>query len=391
MADDTPGLMLGENVVRLLVRYGGEGKPRTPQEEERMHGLVEEHRARTAVASSPAAVTDPTTSAGDAVLVALHRLQAELATAAMDGPGLEVVLPNAAFDALTMLRMREDNQAVPILSASFALNTPSGYMTIRRAEPYDPMIRPLAAPYPKLRTEQTSDGQRTRYAPGSGVAQMPAENRQHLLDQLNAAGLKVVRTAQYGMSGRPPDHVHREEIDVPTKPAVKRLESPNHNTRDQPIDVILLHHTGSNSTHGALLHLCDPSPGGNAHDAVSAHYVISPEGLVWQLVDDEHRAWHAGKCELRGEACDMNGRSIGIELVNSGDGKTPFTDAQYAICRQLVAHLQARYRVPWENVLGHRDVAVPKGRKDDPADNFEWHHVLPHEESLRRGLLQPTT
>lgn len=325
-------------------------------------------------------MADPRTP-GDAVLEALHRLQAELATAAMDGPGLAVVLPNAAFDALAiMMRRQETNSSrwrplepTPVEPAeTFAILTLSGYMTIRRAEPYQPL---RFGPWEQITTPKTDF------------------ERQHLLDQVNAAARKLYGPSAQGVASSLTAEMQCAAFDrswstleaIPPKPAVKRLESPNHNLRGQPIDVILLHHTGSNSTHGALLHLCDPAPGNNPKAAVSAHYVVSPEGLVWQLVDDERRAWHAGECELRGEKCDMNGRSIGIELVNAGDGKTPFTDAQYAITRQLVAHLQARHSVPWENVLGHKDVAVPKGRKGDPADNFRWIEILPPQEWTRRA------
>ncbi|MFY0576753.1 N-acetylmuramoyl-L-alanine amidase [Cystobacter fuscus] len=121
------------------------------------------------------------------------------------------------------------------------------------------------------------------------------------------------------------------------------------------------------------------SPGCAIPRAVSAHYMLDRDGKIYQLVGDEKRARHAGKGELHGVPTDVNGRSIGIEIVNDGSGKTPFTDAQYKSLTQLVGYLKQEYKVPANNILGHKDVAVPKGRKSDPAENFDWNR-------LRAGL-----
>jgi N-acetylmuramoyl-L-alanine amidase len=156
------------------------------------------------------------------------------------------------------------------------------------------------------------------------------------------------------------------------KPPVIWHPSPNFNSRKgAKIDCIVVHHTGSANAQGSLEWMSVPISG------VSAHYLIRQDGVVHQLVKDEDRAWHAGICALRGDAADMNSRSIGVELANPGNGKTPFTEAQYTILKALLEHLVAEYSIPWENVVGHKEVAIPKGRKDDPADNFDWSRVLP--------------
>lgn len=159
---------------------------------------------------------------------------------------------------------------------------------------------------------------------------------------------------------------------TPTKPAVIWHPSPNFNTRPDGVkpSVIALHHTGSGSAWADREFLCNPDSG------VSAHYLISKDGTIHHLVKDSDRAWHAGKSAFQGRE-DVNDFSIGIELTNKGDGRTPFTEAQYTSCRALVAWLCAEYGIPRGNVVGHKDVALPKGRKDDPADNFDWERVLP--------------
>ncbi len=159
-----------------------------------------------------------------------------------------------------------------------------------------------------------------------------------------------------------------------TKPPVTVAPSPNFDDRKgMDIDTIVLHHTASNNVNQDLDTLRSPK------SEVSAHYLVGRDGKIYQLVNDQKRAWHAGKGELHGVPTDVNGRSIGIEIVNDGSGKTPFTEAQMKALTQLVGYLKQEYKVPMNNIVGHKDVAVPKGRKNDPAANFDWNR-------LRRGI-----
>jgi N-acetylmuramoyl-L-alanine amidase len=154
------------------------------------------------------------------------------------------------------------------------------------------------------------------------------------------------------------------------KPPVIAAPSPNFNDRGgKDIDTIVLHHTASNNGQADLAHMRNPK------SEVSAHYMLDRDGKIYQLVGDSKRAWHAGKSELHGVPTDVNSRSIGIEIVNDGSGKTPFTEAQYKSLTQLVGYLKQEYKVPMNNIVGHKDVAVPKGRKNDPAANFNWNRL----------------
>ncbi len=155
-----------------------------------------------------------------------------------------------------------------------------------------------------------------------------------------------------------------------TKPPVIAAPSPNFNERGgKDIDTIVLHHTATNNGAGDLAHMRNP------RSEVSAHYMVDRDGKIYQLVGDSKRAWHAGKGELHGVPTDVNGRSIGIEIVNDGSGKTPFTEAQMKSLTQLTGYLKQQYNVPMSNIVGHKDVAVPKGRKSDPAPNFDWNRL----------------
>jgi N-acetylmuramoyl-L-alanine amidase len=155
------------------------------------------------------------------------------------------------------------------------------------------------------------------------------------------------------------------------KPQMVWKPSPNHSSRGgTDVDAIILHHTASNSTAGDLATLRSPAAG------VSAHYLIGRDGKIYQLVKDERRAWHAGVAAIRGDSSpDVNSRSIGIEITNAGDGKTPFTQGQYRALERLVPYLVKKHKVPLRNLLGHKEVALPAGRKSDPASNFNWERI----------------
>lgn len=115
------------------------------------------------------------------------------------------------------------------------------------------------------------------------------------------------------------------------------------------------------SAAAAIERLCDPQA------EVSAHYLICRHGSVTQLVDEDHRAWHAGAGEWRGHA-DINSRSIGIELDNTG--RHPFPEAQMAALGTLLRDLMRRWPIRPEDVIGHSDMAP--GRKCDPGPRFDW-------------------
>lgn len=133
--------------------------------------------------------------------------------------------------------------------------------------------------------------------------------------------------------------------------------------------MVVLHYTAMDSATGARDWLC--------HDAaeVSAHYVVAPDGTVWQLVDEADRAWHAG-AGAWGPVTDVNSRSIGIEIANSG--ATPFAAKQMDAVETLLAGILLRHAIPPERVIGHSDMAP--GRKIDPGARFDWQRLA------RRGL-----
>ena len=161
--------------------------------------------------------------------------------------------------------------------------------------------------------------------------------------------------------------------------------SPNFNDRALPVSMIVLHYTGMPDAEGALARLTSPDA------AVSAHYLVKEDGEVLQLVDEEKRAWHAGKSYWRG-ITDVNSASVGIEIVNPGHefGYRPFPDEQIAALIPLVADIKARHGIGRGNVVGHSDVAP--ARKEDPGELFPWWELAKRRLALpspSRDLMDP--
>lgn len=141
--------------------------------------------------------------------------------------------------------------------------------------------------------------------------------------------------------------------------------SPNFGERRDGLtpELVVLHYTVL-PAHEALARLCAPE-----HE-VSAHYLIAANGQLFRLVAEEMRAWHAGAGRWAGRG-DVNSRSIGIELENSG--LHPFSEPQMARLELLLSDILGRWGIGPEGVIGHQDFA-PR-RKADPGPRFDWRRL----------------
>ena len=102
---------------------------------------------------------------------------------------------------------------------------------------------------------------------------------------------------------------------------------------------------------------------------VSAHFFVRRDGRVIQFVSCLRRAWHAGESCWQGKS-RCNDFSLGIEL--EGSDAVPFTDAQYAVLKNLTMALRVAY--PIRGIAGHSDIAPQ--RKTDPGSAFDWTRYL---------------
>jgi len=152
-------------------------------------------------------------------------------------------------------------------------------------------------------------------------------------------------------------------------PTVNIIERPSPNHVPRPagvdVDVLVLHYTEL-PLEQSLEVLCD----GARALKVSAHYVLAEDGTVYRLVPEQRAAWHAGRSYWRGREA-LNGRSIGIEIVNLHGDRHDYPpqqiEALIALCREIIARHPA---IVARNVVGHSDIAPE--RKIDPGRRFPW-------------------
>jgi len=155
---------------------------------------------------------------------------------------------------------------------------------------------------------------------------------------------------------------------------MKVRNSPNCNDRSEKgIKYLILHYTGMETADDAIDRLCDPAA------KVSAHYLIKENGEIISMVPEERRAWHAGLSKWEDDV-DINDRSIGIELVNTGHPYEGYDsvyenfpveqiNALTGLCLKIVK----RHNIKPCYILGHSDVAWR--RKIDPGELFDWQEL----------------
>ena len=139
-------------------------------------------------------------------------------------------------------------------------------------------------------------------------------------------------------------------------------------SQDSRVQYVVLHYTSSGFER-SLFTLTQRD--------VSSHYLISDgEPVIYQLVDENRRAWHAGDSSWQGRTW-LNASSIGIELVQPGYTDTatcrqwhPWQQAQIDALIGLLKDIQQRHQLPPDAFIGHSDVAPQ--RKVDPGPLFPW-------------------
>jgi len=141
-------------------------------------------------------------------------------------------------------------------------------------------------------------------------------------------------------------------------------------SQDSRVQFIILHYTEIDFEH-SLRRL--------TREEVSSHYLVNEAPpTIYRLVDERRRAWHAGTSYWQGFT-HLNANSIGIEIVNLGNGGDPsagyadYPEAQIANVIALVRDVQRRHGVRPDRVLGHSDVQPLT--KQDPGPRFPWYRL----------------
>jgi N-acetyl-anhydromuramyl-L-alanine amidase AmpD len=175
------------------------------------------------------------------------------------------------------------------------------------------------------------------------------------------------------------------------------LRSGNHTASNRTADTItsvVIHATEGHFV-GSVRWLRNPRSHG------SAHFVVSRDGRVAQLVSVTDVAWHAGNNY-------WNRHSIGVEHEGF-TARGGFTPAEYHASAQLVGYLAYRYGIPVDrkHIIGHDEVPNPYraggyGGVDghqDPGKYWKWPYYMtlvryyarhPEQPKYVHGPLQPS-
>jgi N-acetylmuramoyl-L-alanine amidase len=152
--------------------------------------------------------------------------------------------------------------------------------------------------------------------------------------------------------------------------------------RAQPIDMVVIHSTGGPTCDGAtgkpiwvgagalddnLRHI-------EAHPVLGIHYMIDRDGTLRTSVPEGQVAHHV---------YSFSQRSIAIELINDGDGRDPFPEAQITSLVKLLRDIRQRHAIPREGIKRHSDLDTAplpcdktQRRKVDPGGAFAYELVL---------------
>jgi N-acetylmuramoyl-L-alanine amidase len=144
------------------------------------------------------------------------------------------------------------------------------------------------------------------------------------------------------------------------------MKSPANAPRSGTISMIIVHHTAASTSSSINTFLGQRSP----------HYMIDTDGQIIKFVQENLAAQHAGVANWNGES-HVNGRSIGIEIVNTAE---PYSEAIYSSLLDLLGRLTAKFtNIDTWNIIGHSDVGVGQGhlgrKSGDPGPKFDWRRL----------------
>lgn len=127
------------------------------------------------------------------------------------------------------------------------------------------------------------------------------------------------------------------------------------------VEVVVCHHTAGGKT-GEAPSLAVVRDGRAGLSGPLSHYVLGRSGTVYVVAAGACN--HAGTSSWAGIS-GLNSRAIGIEAEDDGDGR--WTPEQLDCYPRLVAACLYYMRRDASRAAAHREVAIPAGRKIDPA------------------------
>jgi len=115
--------------------------------------------------------------------------------------------------------------------------------------------------------------------------------------------------------------------------------------RPQNIKWIIMHTTEIPTLEASrrVLSGYDDNKGEFMERRVSAHYVVGPQGEIYNMVADTEVAWHAGKA---GDGRVTGANSIGIEVVGYSKNASTWNDQNTSAIVGLLRYLTEQYNIP---------------------------------------------
>ncbi len=138
------------------------------------------------------------------------------------------------------------------------------------------------------------------------------------------------------------------------------------------VPLAIVNHITAGSAAGAIAWLSNPA------SQVSAHYLVTQAGAIYQLVKDEDTAWHAGIVNqptwILYDGTNPNRYTLGIE--HEGFDGT-LTENQYQATLWLHQQLIAKWKLPvtTDNIIGHYRLDGVN-RPNCPGPNFPWQRLF---------------
>lgn len=152
--------------------------------------------------------------------------------------------------------------------------------------------------------------------------------------------------------------------------------------RTQAIDMIVIHSTGGPTCDAVTNKPIWVGAGSldenlreiEAHPKLGIHYMIDRDGTVRSSVPEDQIAHHV---------MHYSQRSIAIELINEGDGRDPFPEAQLTSLVKLLRDIRQRRGITRDGIKRHSDLdhaRLPcdksQRRKVDPGAMFPYKAIL---------------
>ena len=163
----------------------------------------------------------------------------------------------------------------------------------------------------------------------------------------------------------------------------KTIRSPNWNPRPNGLrDVygVILHHTATadGTAIGVAKYFANPAIDVAAHVVIDDNASTVDKIIVVHCVAPEKAAWQAGMCrrydwdrdgKLEDWEAHVNTHTLGIELVNKGDGRDSFSNAQIKACATIIRRWERICpNLKLRNVTDHQTVNL--NGKIDMRPNF---------------------